>query len=108
MMNHRDYFLLLLAMGLVTYGPRWAPLFWLSRRQLPAWLMDWLALVPPAILSALLLPELITSGSPRHIALWRPELLAALPTMLFAIKTRSLAGTVVVGMLSYWLAGKFL
>jgi branched-subunit amino acid transport protein len=30
------------------------------------------------------------------------ELLAALPTLLFALKTRSLAGTVVVGMLCYW------
>jgi len=107
-MSHRDYLLLLIAMGAVTYGPRWAPLFWLSRRQLPAWLMDWLALVPAAILSALLLPELITSGSPRHIDPWRPEMLAALPTLLFALRTRSLAGTVLVGMFAYWLAGKLM
>jgi len=29
-----------------------------------------------------------------------------LPTFLFALMTRSLGGTVVVGMLLYWLAGK--
>ena len=29
------------------------------------------------------------------------------PTLLFAVKTRSLAGTVVVGMLLFWLAGTF-
>jgi branched-subunit amino acid transport protein len=105
-MRPLEYSLLLLAMGLVTYGPRWAPLFWLSRRRLPDWLTDWLALIPAAILSALLLPELITSGTPRRLEIWRPELLAALPTLLFALKARSLAGTVVVGMLSYWLACK--
>jgi len=32
--------------------------------------------------------------------------LAALPTLLFAMKTKSLGGTVVVGMLLFWLLGK--
>ncbi|HHO47817.1 MAG TPA: AzlD domain-containing protein, partial [Desulfobacteraceae bacterium] len=35
----------------------------------------------------------------------RLELLVAVPTFLFAIKTRSLGGTVLAGMLLYWLAG---
>ena len=36
----------------------------------------------------------------------RPELWVALPTFIFAWWTRSLGGTVVVGMLLFWLAGK--
>jgi branched-subunit amino acid transport protein len=42
------------------------------------------------------------------MALWQPELLAAVPTFIFALKTRSLGGTVVVGMLLFWLTGKVL
>jgi hypothetical protein len=33
------------------------------------------------------------------------ELLVAVPTLVFALKTRSLGGTVLIGMLLYWLSG---
>ena len=101
-----DYLLLLLGMGLVTYLPRWLPLHYLSRRSLQEWLIQWLDLIPAAILSALLLPALILNGEPRHLDLLQPELWVALPTFAFAGWTRSLGGTVVVGMLLFWLAEK--
>jgi branched-subunit amino acid transport protein len=101
------FLILLVAMGLVTYIPRWFPLLFLSRKQLPSWLEAWLDFIPAAILSALILPELVTVGSPRHLAFFRPELIVAFPTLLFALKTRSLGGTVVLGMALFWLAGKF-
>jgi branched-subunit amino acid transport protein len=104
-MDTRRYLWLLLGMGLVTFIPRWLPLLFLSRKSLPQWLLDWLDLIPAAILSALLLPALITTGTPRHLALFRPELFAAIPTLAVALKTRSLGGTVVVGMALYWLLG---
>jgi branched-subunit amino acid transport protein len=105
-MIHREYIILVIGMGLVTYLPRWVPLFFLSRRELPAWFVEWLDLIPAAILSALLLPELVTTGVPRHMELWQPELLVAVPTFIFALKTRSLGGTVVAGMSLFWLIGK--
>ncbi len=105
-MIHREYIILVIGMGLVTYLPRWVPLFFLSRRELPAWFVEWLDLIPAAILSALLLPELVTTDVPRHIELWQPELLVAVPTFIFALRTKSLGGTVVVGMLLFWLTGK--
>ncbi|BCS52338.1 AzlD domain-containing protein [Geobacter sp. SVR] len=101
-MSNRDFFILVLAMGMVTYLPRMLPLAILSRQKLPAWLAEWLELIPPAILSALLAPTLFAHAAPRSQAFGKIELLAALPTLLCALKTRSLAGTVLVGMLSYW------
>ncbi|HNU86441.1 MAG TPA: AzlD domain-containing protein, partial [Syntrophales bacterium] len=103
-----DYFLLCLGMGLVTYVPRWAPLVALSQRSLPRWLEEWLDLIPAAILSALILPALVTAGEPRQLSLWNNDLLVAGPVFLFALRTRSLGGTVVVGMALYWLAGNVL
>jgi branched-subunit amino acid transport protein len=105
-LTFQDYLLLLLAMGAVTYFPRWAPIFFLSRRRLPTWLVDWLDLIPAAILSALLLPALVLSGEARTFSLMRPELWVAVPTLLFAFKTRSLGGTVILGMLLFWGAQK--
>ncbi|CAB1067310.1 hypothetical protein D1AOALGA4SA_12 [Olavius algarvensis Delta 1 endosymbiont] len=102
-----EYLAVISGMGLVTFLPRWAPLVYLTKRSLPSWLVEWLDLIPAAILSALLLPELVTSGAPRTLDLMRPELAVAVPTFVFAILTKSLGGTVVVGMLLFWLAGKF-
>ena len=102
-----EYLTVIIGMGLVTFMPRWLPLVYLTRYNLPSWLVEWLDLIPAAILSALLLPELVTSGTPRTLDFLRPELVVAVPTLLFAIFTKSLGGTVVVGMLIYWLAGNF-
>ena len=100
-----DYVLLLAAMGAVTYFPRMMPLLVLSKRELPAWLVEWLDLIPAAILSALLLPTLVTTGIPRQLNLINPEVATAIPVFFVAVYTRSLGGTVLAGMGIYWLAG---
>jgi len=107
-MPESDYIILVFAMGVVTYVPRWAPLYLLASRRLPERVIAWLDLIPAAILSALLLPALLLDPELRQVSLLRPELLAAVPTFLFALKTKSLGGTVVVGMMLYWLAGRFI
>lgn len=98
-----EYALMIIGMGLVTYVPRWLPLIFLSRRQLPQWLVDWLDFIPVAILSALLAPLLLTSGTVPHLDFGRAELFAALPTFGVAYLTRSLGGTVLAGMVVFWL-----
>lgn len=98
-----EYAVMILGMGVVTYVPRWLPLIFLSRRQLPEWLVDWLDFIPVAILSALLTPLLLTSGTVPHLDFGRAELFAAVPTFAVACWTRSLGGTVLAGMLVFWL-----
>lgn len=98
-----DYLLLLLGMGAVTYLPRALPLLFLSQRKLPQWLVDWLELIPVAILAALLAPGLVI-GETGSLDLTRRELWIAIPTFFFAMKSKSLGGTVLLGMGLYWLA----
>lgn len=102
-MTYPEYLFLLIGMGLVTYLPRMLPLAVLARRRLPQGMVDWLGLIPVAILAALVAPGLFVDPAARAISLGRLELLVALPTLLFALKTRSLGGTVFIGMLLYWL-----
>ena len=107
-MVSKECLAVILGMGLVTFLPRWLPLVYLTRRSLPAWLVEWLEFIPAAILSAILLPALVIDDASRSVDLSRPEFLVAIPTFLFAILTKSLGGTVIVGMILFGLAEKFL
>lgn len=106
-MPETGYILLVIGMGLVTYIPRWFPLFFLSQRKLPQWFIDWLDMIPVAILSALIFSDLFVTGDPRRLELLQVKSIVAIPTFLFALKTKSLGGTVIVGMVLFWLAGRF-
>lgn len=103
-----EYGIIIIGMGIVTYIPRWLPLHFLTRYRLHPLFKAWLELIPAAILSALLLPILITTGDPRQLDLLQPELWVAVPTFVFAFWTRSLGGTVIAGMLMFWVVGKLL
>jgi len=107
-MSYPDYLYLLLGMGAVTYLPRMLPLVALAHRKLPQWIIDWLGFIPVAILSALVAPGLFAEGATRTFAFGKLELLVTIPTLLFAARSRSLGGTVVVGMGLYWLGKVFL
>ncbi len=107
-MNYPDYLYLLLGMGLVTYLPRMVPLVMLANRKLPEGVVDWLNFIPVAILSALVAPGLFAESASRNLVFGRLELWVAIPTLVFALKTRSLGGTVVIGMLLYWFGGMLL
>jgi branched-subunit amino acid transport protein len=102
------YLLCILGMGLVTFVPRLLPLLWLSGREISPLFVRWLRFVPASILSALVVPSLLLDPAGGQLSLARPEFLVALPTLAFAWWSRSLGGTVVVGMLLYSLAGRFL
>jgi branched-subunit amino acid transport protein len=102
-----DYLLLFGGMGLATYLPRALPLLYLAHREMPRWLIDWLGLIPVAILSSLLAPALFADPAARSLVIGKLELLVAVPTVIFSLKTRSLGGTVLVGMLFYWLGSIF-
>lgn len=96
--------LVVFSMAVVTYLPRMLPLVLLSNRSLPGWLTSWLGYVPVAVISSLLAPALMMNGQDLALYYHNPYLLAAVPTFLAAIKTRSLFGSVVVGMGSLVLA----
>ncbi len=86
--------------ALLTFIPRVLPLMLFSKIQIPMWLMRWLEYVPVAVMGSLIGQELFMSGSrlvpiTENTALW-----AALPTVAVAIWTRSLLGTVLVGIVS--------
>ena len=96
-MDQKAIFLTILGMTLVTYTPRLLPVYFLSARSLPPVAVAWLRFVPVAVLAAMLFPSLLVQGDQVVIGPSNLFLCAAFPTLLVAWKTRSLFGSVVVG-----------
>lgn len=93
--------ILIIIMGcaLVTFIPRVLPLMLLSQMELPKWMIRWLKNVPVAVMAALLTQDLLLSENEISISANILKLLAAIPAFAIAIFTKSLLGTVVVGVI---------
>jgi branched-subunit amino acid transport protein len=94
--------IIIVGMTLVTFLPRVIPILLLPGRKMPNIVERWLSLIAPAILSALLLPELILvrNGQGASLSFLNIYLFAALPTFFVAWRTKSIFGAVVVGIVT--------
>lgn len=93
-----EVLLLILGMMLVTYIPRALPLVILKDKELPSFFVLWLRFIPVAILAALLGPSLLNLNGTWVFSWQNPFVLAAIPTLIVAIKSRSLMLTTFSGM----------
>lgn len=98
-MDQKIIFLTITGMMLVTYLPRLMPVWFLAARQLPEVVIAWLRYVPAAVLAAMLFPAILLHETQLNFSWNNLYLLAFLPTLLVAWKTRSLFGAVIAGML---------
>jgi branched-subunit amino acid transport protein len=83
--------------ALVTMLPRVLPLVLLSRLNIPERAVRWLSQVPVAVLAALLAQSLLLDGGRVDVSTGNLALFAIIPTVLIALRTRSLVGTVLTG-----------
>ena len=89
-----ETFVTIIGMALVTYATRAGGL-WLMGRVRPTPRVEaWLRHLPGAILAALIAPAALTSGP--------AEALATAVTALFAARTGSVLGAMVVGVATVW------
>jgi len=93
-------FLIIIGAAFVTFLPRVLPLIVLSRIQIPDWGLRWLNYVPIAVMASLIGQELFMQEEGLSPIRNNLEFFAALPTFMMAILTRSLLGTVAVGIIS--------
>lgn len=101
-MGMEAYVALVVGMGLVTYVPRALPIIAARRVSIPPRLRVFLEYVPPAVMAALLAMSLFWDTG---ITLFNRGVLAALPTLIVALATRSLAASILAGVIAYTLIG---
>lgn len=100
-------YLIILGMALVTYLPRMIPLVLLNRVDLPPVVLNWLRLIPPAVLGALTAQSIFLRQEGISFSWRNVYLLGAIPCFLAALKTRSLIWTLITGLLSIIVLNQF-
>ncbi len=96
--------LMLLLAGLLTYATRLSFIALAGRWQPPVWFLRALRFVPPAVLSAIILPEMLVRDGQPFLSPANPRLWAGLLAMLIAWRTRNTLLTILAGMLALYAA----
>jgi branched-subunit amino acid transport protein len=93
------FFWVVIGMLAVTYLARLIPMLVLSRMEVPEGFRRWLQFVPVAVLSALLVPNILLQNGGLALRLDNTYLLAAVPTLIVAARFKNIFLTVLCGII---------
>lgn len=94
--------LTILAAGILTFLIRLSFIALHGRVNLPEWFTRALTFVPVAVLSAIILPELLITNGALNFTLLNPRLIAGITAALIAWRTKNVWATIAVGMVLLW------
>ncbi|MFW6001348.1 MAG: AzlD domain-containing protein [Halanaerobium sp.] len=100
-MENSRYIYTIAGMLFVTFLPRFLPLVFLSNKDLPDKVIKWLSFIPAAVLSALLAPAVLLNEGRLYLSLENTALLAFVPTLILAYKSKNIFYTVSGGLIFY-------
>ncbi len=93
-----NIWLIMLIGGLVTFGLRFSLIYLFGRFEVPQTMRRALHYVPPAVLSAIIFPEILFHDGALDLSLGNTRLLAGLIAILAAWFSRNTLLTILVGM----------
>ncbi|NTW12264.1 MAG: AzlD domain-containing protein [Anaerolineales bacterium] len=103
-----NIWLVMLLGGVVTFGMRFSLIYLFGRFQVPEMMRRALHYVPPAVLSAIIFPELFLRNGSLDLSLGNTRLLAGLVAVLTAWFSRNTLITIIAGMAALFLLQYFL
>ena len=97
--------LTMLLVGLGTYATRLSFILLFGRREIPGGMRRALRFVPPAVLTAIIFPELLLPEGRLDLSLGNERLIAGLLAILIAWRTKNVLLTILAGMALLLLLG---
>jgi len=95
-----NIWLALLLGGLLTFGMRYSFIYLLGRFEVPETIRKALRFVPPAILTAIFVPDLLVHSGKIDFSPANFRLLAGIVAIFVALKTRNTLLTILFGMVT--------
>lgn len=96
-----NIWLVMLLGGLITFGMRFSMIYLFGRFQIPETMRRALHYVPPAVLSALIFPELFLKHGMLDISLGNFRLLVGLFAIVVAWFSKNTLVTIIAGMIAF-------
>jgi branched-subunit amino acid transport protein len=103
-----NIWLVMLLGGLITFAMRFSLIYLFGRFQVPQTMRKALHYVPPAVLSAIIFPELFMHENALNLSLDNARLLAGLFAIVVAWFSKNTLVTIVAGMIALLLLQWFL
>jgi branched chain amino acid efflux pump len=103
-----NIWLVMLVGGLITFAIRFSLIYLFGRIHVPETMRRSLHYVPPAVLSAIIFPELFLHDGMLNLSLDNTRLLAGLIAIVVAWFSRNTLFTIVAGMIALFLLQLFL
>jgi branched-subunit amino acid transport protein len=103
-----NIWLVMLLAGLITFGMRFSLIYLFGRFEIPETMRRALHYVPPAVLSAIVFPELFFRDGVLNLALDNYRLLAGVIAVLVAWFSKNVLITIIAGMIALFLLQFFL
>ncbi len=98
-MSTNELLILTFVLAGILFFVRVLPVTLFANSTLPVIIQKWLKYIPPSILSALVVSEILVKDNQIYFSFSNLFLIAAFPTFLVAYKTKSLFMTLIFGML---------
>jgi branched-subunit amino acid transport protein len=103
-----NIWLVMLLGGLITFSIRFSLIYLFGRFEIPETIRKALHYVPPAVLSAIIFPELFLRNGTLDLSLENTSLLAGVVAILVAWFSKNTLITILAGMLALFLLKLFL
>ncbi len=98
-----NIWLVILLGGLITFGMRFSLIYLFGRFQIPETMRRALHYVPPAVLSALIFPELFLREGTLYLSLANTRLLAGMVAIVVAWFSKNTLVTILAGVIALFL-----
>ncbi|MCI1553045.1 MAG: AzlD domain-containing protein [Levilactobacillus sp.] len=107
--NSTQHFWLIILGFCVAFVPRYLPLMLFTKRAIPEWFNEWMKFVPVSLFTALVVKDIfIDSATYQIIFTHFSEMIAAVIVVVIAYRTRSMAISVITGLIAVFLLSMFI
>ncbi len=106
--NTTQHVWLILGCFVVAFAPRLIPLLFFRTRKIPDWFNEWMRYVPISLFTALVVKDVFVTSTYTATISNIPDIIAAIIVIGVAYWTRSMAISVILGLLAVFLLAMFL
>lgn len=107
-MSNMDIALCIVGMSIVSYIPRALPPFILARTKISPVIERWLKYVPTSVFGSLVFSEIFINNKQVNFSFNNVSLWTSLVVVVVAAKTKSLAKSIIVGLITFWILKNYL